>query len=267
MEPTIGWFVTIASLSSLAWAGGYYLGKRSSSVARATLLAGLACMGVWVWLHYHPAVAVKLIPVTLLSRIEGVGSVPIFMLLLGLAWARAQLPRQKRVISWAIMFGAVFFIHGGMWMLQSTPEQGFASTVSAESIRQSQEYSCVPAASAHALTLLGFPTSEKYMARLSQTRPGTGSTMIRAMQGLKERLKGTPYTVELLEVKPEELRYMPYPILTTFRYEPTQFHMVTITDVTDTDVMVADPIEGTMKVSWNTLDMVFSGQVLVFVRR
>jgi len=267
MEPTIGWFVTIGSLSSLAWAGGYYLGKGPASVARATLLAGLTSMLVWGWLHYHPAVAVKLIPVSVLSRIEGVGGVPMFMLLLGLAWSRARLARQKRVISWAIMFGAVFFIHGGMWMLQSTPEQGFASTVDSESIRQSQEYSCVPAASAHALTLLGFPTSEKYMARLSQTRPGTGSTLIRAMQGLSERLADTPYAVELLQVKPEELRYMPCPILTTFRYEPTRFHMVTITAVTDTDIMVADPIEGNMKVSWATIDTVFSGQVLVFVRR
>lgn len=267
MEPSIGWFVTIASLASLAWAGGYYLGKKSVAVARATLLAGLTCMAVWGWLHYHPAVAVKLIPLAVLSPIEGVGSVPIFMLLLGLAWSRARLPRQKRVITWAIMFGAVFFIHGGMWMLQSTPEQGFASTVDSESIRQSQEYSCVPAASAHALTLLGYPTSEKYMARLSQTRPGTGSTIIRAMRGLSERLKGTPYTVELLEVKADELRYMPCPILTTFRFEPTQLHMVTITEVTDTDVMVADPIEGNMKVSWSTIDAVFSGQVLVFVRR
>lgn len=267
MEPTIGWFVTIASLSSLAWAGGYYLGRGSSSVVRATLLGGLTCMVAWVWLHYHPAVAVKMIPVTVLSQIEGVGGVPIFMLLLGLAWSRAQLPRQKRVITWAIMFGAVFFIHGGMWMLQSTPELGFATTVDTETARQSQEYSCVPAASAHALTLLGYPTSEKYMARLSHTRPGTGSTMIRAMQGLSERLKGTPYTVELLQVKPDELRYMPCPILTTFRYEPTRFHMVTITSVTDTDVTVADPIEGNMKVAWSTIDKVFSGQVLVFDRR
>lgn len=267
MEPSIGWFVTIASLSSLAWAGGYYLGKRSAAVARSTLLCGLVCMALWAWLHYHPAVAVKLIPLTVLSRIEGVGSVPFFMLLLGLAWARAKLPRQRRLISWAIMFGAVFFIHGGMWMLQSTPEQGFASTMSRESMRQSQEYSCVPAACAHALTLMGLPTSEKYMARLTQTRPGTGSTIIRAMRGLSQRLEGTAYTVELLEVRAEELRYMPCPILTTFRYEPTRLHMVTITAVTDSDVMVADPIEGNMKVSWPTLDKVFSGQVLVLVRR
>lgn len=267
MEPTIGWFVTIASLSALAWAVGYYLGKRSSAVARMTLLCGLVCMATWVWLHYRPSVAVRVIPLSVLSRIEGVGSVPIFMLLLGLSWARAQLPRQRRVISWAIMFGAVFFIHGGLWMLQSTPEQGFASTVSEEAIRQSQEYSCVPAASAHALTLLGIPTSEKQMAKLTQVRPGTGSTIIRAMQGVRQRLQDADYTVELLEVRPEQLRYMPFPVLTTFRYEPTRLHMVTITAVDGYDIHVADPIEGNMKISWQTLNEVFSGQVLVFVRR
>ncbi len=268
MDPTtIYWFISIASLSSLAWAGGYYLGKRSAAMARSVLLCGLACMLTWIWLHNHPAVAVKLIPLMVLTRIEGVGGVPFFMLLLGLAWARASQPRQKRLITWAVMFGAVFFIHGGLWMLQSTPEQSFASTISDEPVMQSQEYSCVPAACAQALDLLGIPSSEQQMARLTQTRPGTGSTMLRAMQGLTQRLEQTPYTIELIEVRSEELCRLPFPMLTPLRYEATRLHMVTITSVDDMGVRVNDPVDGPLNMSWDTVEQVFSGQVLVFIRR
>ncbi len=224
-------------------------------------------MLVWCWLHYHPAVAVYVIPLSVLTKIEGVGSVPIFMLLLGLAWSRAKLPRQKRVISWAIMFGGVFFVNGALWMLQSTPEQSFAATVGeGEVVKQSQEYSCVPAACAQALDLLGVPTSEQQMAKLTHTRPGTGSTILRALDGLNKRLEHTPYTAELLEVTSEEVRQLPYPIVTPFRYEPTRLHMVTVTRTTPTSVMVADPIEGNMSMTWATFEEVFGGQVLVFVQ-
>ena len=267
MEPTLGWFISIASVSTLAWAGGYYMGKRSVSSARAVLIGGLACMGTWSWLSYHPAVAVKVIPLSVLTQIEGVGSVPFFMLLLGLAWSRAKIPRQRRLITWAIMFGAVFFINGGLWMLQSTPEQGFAATVSDEPVMQSQDYSCVPAACAQVWDLLGVPTSEQQMAELTQTRPGTGSTMLRAMQGLTQRLKPASYDVELLQVQPQDLRQLPCPMLTPLRYEPTRLHMVTITAVTHDMVSIQDPIDGPVLVSWESLEKVFTGEVLVFVKR
>jgi len=267
MDPsTIYWFVCIASLSSLAWAGGYYLGKQSAALARTTLYIGLSLMLAWCWLHYHPAVAVKLIPLPVLTRLEGVGGVPIFMLLLGLAWSRAKLPRQKRAIRWAIVLGWLFFLNGGLWMLQSTPHQSFAGTVAGETVLQSQEYSCVPAACTQALNILGVLSTEQQMAELTQTRPGTGSTMLRAMQGLQERLSNSDYTVELVETDVEGLRDMPFPVLTPVRYEPAQLHMVTLTRANDHTVHYIDPVDGSMSMSYSTFETVYGGRVLVFVR-
>ena len=268
MDPTtIHWFISFAALSSLAWTLGYYLGKGSAASARVTLVLGLACLVLWGWLHFHPAVAVQMIPLWVLSRIEGVGSVPFFMLLLGLAWSQARLPRQKRVISWAILFGWVFFLNGALWMLQSTPEQIFAGTVRDEMVKQSQAYSCVPAACAQALNQLGVPTSEKQMAKLTQTRPGTGSTMLRAMQGLRERLEGSPFDVEMIEVKPEDLRFMPGPMVTPLRFEPTRLHMVTIVHAGDKSIRIADPVNDVMSMTWASFSEIYSGQVLIFVPR
>lgn len=267
MDPTISWFISIASVCSLAWAGGYYLGRRSAATARATLIAGLACMGIWTWLTYHPAVAVVLIPLPILSSIEGVGSVPFFMLLLGLAWSKARIPRQKRLITWAIMFGAVFFLNGGLWMLQSTPEAGFAGTIDDSTVMQSQDYSCVAAASAQTLNLLGIKTSERQMALLTQTRPGTGSTTLRAMYGLNQRLKHSDYEVELLEISLDDLAQLPFPLMTPLQYEPTRRHMVTIKDVSKDVLYVLDPVDGEVMISWETMDKVFTGEVLVFIQR
>ena len=266
MDPTISWFISIASVCSLAWAGGYYLGRRSAATARATLIAGLACMGIWTWLTYHPAVVV-LIPLPILSSIEGVGSVPFFMLLLGLAWSKARIPRQKRLITWAIMFGAVFFLNGGLWMLQSTPEAGFAGTIDDSTVMQSQDYSCVAAASAQTLNLLGIKTSERQMALLTQTRPGTGSTTLRAMYGLNQRLKHSDYEVELLEISLDDLAQLPFPLMTPLQYEPTRRHMVTIKDVSKDVLYVLDPVDGEVMISWETMDKVFTGEVLVFIQR
>lgn len=268
MDPTtVNWFISIAALSSLAWAGGYYLGKRSVSVARSAVLVGLTCLIVWSWLHYHPSVAVRVIPLAILTRIEGVGSVPIFMFLLGLAWSRARVPRQKRVITWAIMFGWVFFLNGALWMIQSTPDQSFANTVTDEPVMQSQEYSCVAASCAEALNQLGVPTSEEQMAKLTQTRPGTGSTMLRAMLGLRERLAGSPFDVELLEVPPDEMHHMPGPMLTPLQFEQTRLHMVTILSTNVSTVRIADPTNGVMNVTWSTFEELYGGQVLIFVDR
>ena len=132
---------------------------------------------------------------------------------------------------------------------------------------QSQDYSCVAAASAQALNLLGIKTSERQMAQLTQTRPGTGSTTFRAMHGLNQRLKHSDYTVELLEVSLEDLDQLPLPLMTPLQYEPTRRHMVTIKSVSEDVLHVMDPVDGEVMISWNSMKQVFTGEVLVFIQR
>ena len=84
-------------------------------------------------------------------------------------------------------------------MIQSTPRNAFGRQTSSGPVMQSQDYSCVPAACATALNQLGLPTTEAEMAELTQTRPGTGATLIRALAGLRERLAGTSFSVELVQ--------------------------------------------------------------------
>ena len=213
MASSVGWFVMMAVASAACWWLGYRLGGGSRLRWISVLTLTLALLGLWAWLQHHPSLAVEVFPLRLLSRIEGVAAVPPFMCIVGLAWRRSALRRQKRVVVLATVMGAVYFLQGGLWMLQSTPSVGFATTILPEGVRQSQEYSCVAAACATALTRIGVPTTEAEMARLTYTRPGTGSTLIRALEGVRERLGRLPVSCELLEPDYDDLASLPMPLI------------------------------------------------------
>jgi predicted double-glycine peptidase len=262
MDASIGWFIGIAALAVGAWSGGVYLGRGPRW--RPALIIGMLMLGGWAWLIHHPAVAVRAIPLPLLSRIEGVAAVPIFMMIVGIALGRSHLPRQKRLALWATLLGSVYFLQGGFWLLQVTPQVGLAQTIEHGPIKQSQDYSCVPAATATTLNLLGFYTTEAEMARLTDTRAGTGSTMIRAMNGLNRRLQGTSYTVELIEPTVRQLRVVRLPALVPLQFEATRRHMVTILEVDSEKVRIADPLEGTINLLCAEFEQAYRNQVLVF---
>ncbi|MBB6431325.1 cysteine peptidase family C39 domain-containing protein [Algisphaera agarilytica] len=258
------WFIGIALFTVFAWWGGVCLGRGHAWVGRLTIVAGIGLILAWGWLIRHPATAVSLIPVGILSRIEGVGGVPLFMMVLGAAWARCEVARQRVVIGWAMMFGAIYFVNGGMWMLQETPASVMGQTVSAHDIRQSQDYSCVPAACATALNLLEIPSTEKEMAELTQTRPGTGATMIRALDGLERRLRGGELRPILSAPRYEELSDLPMPLLTPLQFEATRQHMVVIVKVTDDGVWFMDPMDGYQYFVHEEFSRLYRNQVIEF---
>ncbi len=267
MATTVGCFLVVAASSGLALVAGLHLGQRSEAKSRVGLAVGLVLLALWAYLVRQPVVALQLIPVNLFSYIEGIGAVPIFMLVVGIAWGRGQLPRQKRTAMWASLLGVAYLVYGGLWMLQTTPVAGFADAVERGPIRQSQDYSCVPAACATALNALGVYTSEAEMARLTHTRPGTGATMIRAMNGLSRRLSGTSIRVELIQPTYQQLLGIPLPALTPLQYATTRRHMVTILDVTKDGVLIADPVDVQMLLQREHFEQVYCKQVLVFRRR
>ncbi len=264
---SVNWFIGIALCTVLAWLVGVRLGQRSVWTARMTIGLGVVSMFGWGWLIRHPATAVEVIPVWLLSWIEGIGGVPLFMLILGVGWARSQLPRQRIVIAWAMMFGAIFFVNGGMWMLQTTPTAVMGQANNPHDIRQSQDYSCVPAACATALNLLGVTSTERQMAALTQTRPGTGATMIRALNGLEQRLRGGKLRPFLTEPSFEDLASLPVPVLTALQYEATRRHMVVISRITSRGVWVMDPMDGLMFFTFEEIRPHFRNQVIHFESR
>lgn len=262
----VNWFIALAILAALAWTAGVRLGRGPVWAGRCAILLAVLCILGWGWLVRHPATAVQVVPPWMLSRIEGVGGVPWFMMILGVAWTRCYCARQRHVVGWALMFGVIYFINGGMWMLQQTPTAAMAHQITGREVRQSQSYSCVPAACATAMNLLGLPTSEALMAELTQTRPGSGATIVRALDGLTLRASGSDYEPVLLEPRWAQLRTMPMPVLTPLQFEPTRRHMVTLTSIHADGVWLMDPVDGYHFLPLEEFLLVYRGQIIAFDR-
>lgn len=246
---------------------GHRVGQGADRRTWSTLIVALGMLGLWTWLQHHPGIAVRVIPVGLLSYIEGVAGVPVFLFITGVAWARATRMHQKRLTALAACLGGVIFLQGSMWMLQTTPSAALGDKQSPV-VMQSQDFTCVPAACASALNRLGVSTTEGEMAELTFTRPGTGATLIRALDGLNQRLAGTDFGAEILDATVDQLSLLNMPLLTPLRFESAQFHMVVILDAHPRHgIFFMDPTNGAMRFSSSEFGEVFSGSVIRFNSR
>ena len=260
----ISWFLLVALLSWGAWLAGVRIAGRSRRAARCTLVTAGSLLVMWVWLMKRPAVAAEILPIGVLSQIEGVGSLPWFMLLLGAAWARSVRPRQKVVIGWAMLLGLMVFVNGGRWMLQSTPSAVMGAERGALTVLQSQDYTCVPASCATMLNRLGHRTTEAEMAELTRTRPGVGSTSMRAVDGVNRLLAqaGVPERAVLLELELDEVTDGLLPVMTPVNLEPGRRHMVVITGHRRGFIEVVDPMEGTTLYERDEFRAIYGGHVV-----
>jgi len=261
---TSDWFVVVTGISLLGLCLGLRAGQSTRWVRRLTLLFGGCLLALWVLLIQRPSVAVQVMPLDVLSHLEGVGAVPFFMLIIGTVWSSSKLMRERRLSLFASALGAIYLVNGGLWMLQCTPNEGFENRSYGGVVMQSKDYTCVPAACATALQRMGIDADEKAMAHLTNTRAGTGSTLIRAMAGLEQRLENTGIEVMLLEPNYDELRHTPMPVLTPLRYKATYKHMVTLMYINDKQVWVGDPTEGLIILKRDKFLEVYTGEIIAF---
>ncbi|MEM9252087.1 MAG: cysteine peptidase family C39 domain-containing protein [Planctomycetota bacterium] len=250
----------------MSWAVGLWAAHRSPRLGRLAVVVGLAWLGVWVALQYRPDVAVMLIPVGLLARLEGTGAVPGFMLIVGAAMGAAALPRQRVLARVSTAVGAAFFAYGGMWMLQPEPTLG-APTRQAGRVLQSTDYTCVAAATATALGMVGVETTEDEMAGLTGTRPIAGSTLVRAYDGVTRKLAGRATRAVLLSAEVDDLATLPTPMLTSLRLGQASRHMVVVLDAGGETVHLFDPSIGDRWMPRADFDAAYVGQVIVFAPR
>ena len=243
MFSTTGWFILIAAVGGLTLASGLKLGGRPYARGACTVCTwrvrvvlglGVVALFCLAYVTRHPAVVLRVMPASWLANLEGVIALPVFCGVIGLAWSRCRLPRQRAVVAWGMALGTVYFLHAGAWMLKPVPQIGHAAPPGTHAsgngsppsgapsgyIFQSEDYTCVAAAAATACNLLGLPTSEWEMAQLTHTKPGVGATTVRALAGLQRRLEGTAYSATLVEVRPREVRHLPLPAITPLQFEP-----------------------------------------------
>ena len=129
---------------------------------------------------------------------------------------------------------------------------------------QTRDYTCGPAAAVTALTKLGFEANEGRIAVASRTNPVTGtlpSSLARSLEDL--------YGMDGLRCEYrrfESVEQLKDAGLTLVVVKNTLFsdHCVAVLEVTDSVVTLADPVEGTRKLSHTQFEEIwrFSGIVL-----
>ncbi|MFN3167620.1 MAG: cysteine peptidase family C39 domain-containing protein [Phycisphaeraceae bacterium] len=265
MPGSIVWLIAVLAVLPVAWLAGQRAAAIADPVRRCCVIGAvfLLLLG-WAVLIHHPAVAVELIPLTALARLEGIGAAPLFVFVLGVGWRQAMVRRQRAVMVLGMCLGFGYFVQGGLWMLRPTPTNAFTQSGDRYFVEQSQDYSCVPAACATSLRMLGIDTSEAEMAELTETRAGSGATLLRALNGLNEKLADTDIQPRLLEPTFDQLAKYQTPMLTPLRYEAARLHMVTIIEVRPHLVVIADPQVGIEFVPRPVFEKSYRGQVIAF---
>jgi len=268
VETSVGWFVALGSLSILALSVGRWLGVGPTRRAWLGMVGGVLSLGLWGWLANEPAVALRAIPSGMLCYLEGTAAVPMFMLVIGIIWSRSVTVKQKRVAAFGSVIGGLFFLHSALWMLQPLHETTLANSIERRMVMQSTDYSCVPAACATVMNYMGLPTTEAEMARLTETRPMTGSTFIRAVDGLTDRLVGTNIKPELVDPTPEQLTVLPTPLITAIHPDSSSrfSHMVVVFGANDKKVWLGDPNVGLCTMPRVEFDSAYTGQAIIFSR-
>lgn len=258
------WFLFLALSCVAAYRAGLCAGRIGHAPARRVLLTVcVAALVAWTWLANHPAYASEFIGPNILQYFEGTIAAPISLLLLGFAWRRCDSRRQRVFVSVGVIACALFFIHGSLWMLQTTRPEDYSTFNRAGVVRQSQRFSCVPAACATALNRIGVPTTEAEMAALTQTRWGTGATLVRALAGVNERLVNTGYRAAIEHAGWERLAQGDSPAIVLMRYETPRYHMATILTIKPNVVLVADPAQGMMWLSRAQFEEAYTGNAIV----
>jgi len=248
-----------------AWMTGRWASRIRDPWRRGSIIgvAVLLLMG-WSLLIRHPAVAVEVIPLSALSRLEGVGAAPLFIFVMGVGWGLSTFRRQRAVLIIGTGVGIGYFLQGGLWMMQPTPTHAFSNNNLDYCVYQTQDYSCVPAASATAVRLLGIVANEEEMAQLTETRAGTGATLLRALNGLDHKLKRSDIKPRLLEVDFNKLQNIEPPMLTPLRYDAGALHMVCIVEARPHLVVIVDPQVGLEFLSRYEFESRFRGHVIAF---
>ena len=256
-------FAVQVACSVLALVIGRWFARSAPGRAWWGTAAAMALMVIWLWLQHHPAMTTSALPVGLVSYVEGTGAVPFFMFIIGIMWQRRRLPRQRRVMAMAVALGEVYFLKAGGWMLRTTPDHLLAQT---PGHLQSQDYTCVLAACAIALDMLDVPTSESEMARLTRTRPGYGTTVVRALDGLQQKLAASGLSVDLMEPTYVQLMLIRPPVLLLLQLEMTQRHMVVLKELSTEGAELIDPQVGELFIPRDAFVQAYCQQVLAFDR-
>jgi hypothetical protein len=243
------WFI-ILLLIALALVGpGWWLGARKAKAARTgALVATLGLIGVAAIPRFMPTLLHTTLPLCVSIHLEGVLATFPWMILVGLVWAGQFTANLRRAAPLMLVLGVVYFLFGGVWMvLPDIRPQGPETRTEQGLTLQSRNDTCVPAACASALRMMGLETTEGEMCRVVMAKPGRGSTLARAAYGLRRYLAPHGIAVRVENPDADEVVWTARPdrpVLVVIRSSLAADDMVVVLGHLGDGVVIANPSPG-----------------------
>lgn len=214
---------------------------------KAAGVAALAVVFLEAFLIHRPALEFALFPWTDYPYFQGWGvwgGFFVFGMGIGLTAGR----NRRALAFFALFLVAVrlhywWGIHFGLDL--DFREEGFWHGI----CLQSTEYTCTPAACATLLSLHGVPATEKGMARLCLTGSASGTMPLKAARGLRLATDPARFRVRVEQPFAAGLDATPRPFVASILLDFMLPHSVVVLDASSTEVRVADPGQGAMRLS------------------
>lgn len=242
----------------LSGAAGFGLGRLSSRLPKSWWLLGyfipLALILLYgVGIHY-PSLLPSMPAVSWLLMGRKKFIILGFVAAMILATPLSRLPQRRDRFVIVLLIVAVVF-GSSIWpflapMFNRKELARLHTRISGEGIcLQNTGYTCGPAAAVTVLRKLGLPAEEGELAVLSQTSSLTGTPPDLLAEALRQRYGKDGLTVEYRFFKNlEELRQAGL-TLAVVKFSFMVDHYVAVLKVTDTDVVVGDPLNGLETIS------------------
>ncbi len=243
----IGLTVVVLSLIGL-YGLGAWLGKKAPKLAMVWGGAAvLSLLGI-VFFNYYPNVEFALFPYRIYGLVRPCRVFLPAFAILGVGASLLGKLRNRRALA---AFAVLLVVVGGHRFLitRVLPYRTLTGEVDAEgSCRQTSPWSCGPAAAAMLLDRLGVESDENEMAVLANTNSLAGTDAHSLALGLRKKLAGKGYHVDLVRREWDDLADSDVPVLAELKSGFLLHHWVAVLEVTERDVLLGDPGAGRIRV-------------------
>ena len=234
-----GWlfYLGTSAVSVLAFVCGFRLakkGKRTAGIIAGVITLVLAFKAV---LHYRIDWEAWLFPWTWYVYLQSYWLFPVGLAILGVGVAQAKIHWNRYVLIASAAGLLCYSLWAGRWMVTDGPLPSEARANSEHLCRQTTGYSCGPASCVSLLSILGVDSTEGEMARLCLTH-SAGTTPFNVYRGLKLKLKGKPFDVQIVRLSAKELHSLGVPAVVGLR----SGHAFTIWPVPNSKVTLLNPL-------------------------
>jgi hypothetical protein len=235
-------------LLAACWAAGLWIGGRSKSAALAAAALTLCLIFLRVLFRFRPELEYPLLSSSLYSSIRPLWIFPFVLISLGIEARRMRRWPLRAAVGIATL--ALFALALQEPWARATFDPGkYRGAPDGDGVcRETQAYTCGPAAAATLLTQIGIRTNEQEMERLCRATPVTGTDEIAVCCALRTRLSGTGLRVTLERPGLDRLARQLRPVLARIRADLLRDHWVVLLAMNDRTAILGDPVLGKVQV-------------------